>query len=150
MCLQLIYYSRFVPGVQGAMSAVRTILHASEANNARDRLTGFLIFDKVNFLQILEGDAADVERTFERISRDPRHEGLAVIERRQIARRAFGDWAMGGYVRTEQAQPVYARHGLDGGIDPQALTSDQVVGLALDLIAFEAERRSRSGLSSSR
>lgn len=55
MFLQLVYYSRFVAGSQGAMSAVRDILKVSEAKNGRNRVTGFLIFDKANFLQILEG-----------------------------------------------------------------------------------------------
>ena len=150
MLLQLVYYSRFVPGDQGAMSTVSNILEVSEANNGRNRITGFLIFDKANFLQILEGDPADVEQTYQRIALDSRHENIAVIERREVSGRAFADWAMGGYVRTPETRHIYARHGLQDTIDPQTLRANQVVALALDVLAFESERQSSRGLSARR
>ena len=147
MNFQLIYCSRFVASEQGAMSMVRNILEVSEVNNGRDGITGFLIFDKTNFLQVLEGDASAVERTYARICRDKRHDSVVVINRRDVDARAFEDWAMGGYVRTPETQHIYARHGIEGTVEPQKLDANQVIALALDLLTFESDRRALRGLS---
>ena len=60
MLHQLIYYSRnTVPGGDRAMLMnLRNIVSASQRNNTRDGITGFLIFDKTWFIQILEGNRA--------------------------------------------------------------------------------------------
>lgn len=75
MIHQLVYYSRNT--VQGGDRAMlinlREIVSASQRNNSRDGVTGFLIFDKTWFVQILEGDKAQVTETYTRIARDTRH-----------------------------------------------------------------------------
>lgn len=72
-----------------------TILQAARRNNARDGITGLLLHIDGNFLQILEGDERKVEATFERISNDPRHRGVAMLLRREVEARTFQDWSMG-------------------------------------------------------
>ncbi|HEY0353334.1 MAG TPA: BLUF domain-containing protein, partial [Enterovirga sp.] len=56
---QLIYSSRnkSVAQDRAQLTMLRTILTVSQRNNVRDGLTGFLIFDRVHFFQILEGDS---------------------------------------------------------------------------------------------
>lgn len=139
MVYQLIYRSRYT-GTQGSLSTVREILTASQHNNSRHDITGFLIFDKTSFLQILEGDAPAVLETYERIKADERHADLCVIAASEVDARAFPDWAMGGFLRSPEVQPVYTRHGLDKGVDPQNLKPETVISLAHDLMAFEAQR----------
>ena len=90
--LQLVYIST----ARGAVTAydLQRILGASRRNNARDGISGLLFFDGVRFLQALEGDAEAVTAAFERIKPDPRHGGVVVLSRREVAAREFGDWAM--------------------------------------------------------
>jgi hypothetical protein len=140
MVYQLIYHSRY-SGTRGNLSTVRDILTASQRNNSRYGITGFLIFDKVSFLQVLEGEASAVLETFERIKTDKRHTNLSVIAASDVDARAFPDWAMGGFLRSPEAQPIYACHGIDMDTDPQSLTRETVIGLANDLMAFEAKRQ---------
>ncbi len=72
------------------------ILRASHTNNPRDDITGFLIsLDNGTFLQILEGPHDAVERSFQRISDDPRHTGITIIYDEEADKRAFADWSMG-------------------------------------------------------
>ncbi len=142
MVFQLIYHSRFLPIGAGPSSTIRSILRASAANNLRDGLTGFLIFDKSHFVQVLEGDQAAVLEAYERIGDDPRHAELTLVATRQIVARAFADWAMGGHLRCDESQDIYARHGLAGGLDPARLRAPEVVALAQDLQAFETLRQS--------
>ncbi len=145
MLYQLIYRSRYVSAVGGASSALRDIVAASERNNARDRLTGFLVFDKLHFLQILEGDEADVERAFSRIEADPRHDDIAVIARRSIDHRAFPEWAMGGCVRSAEVDHIYQSHRSGG--DPSQADADDLVELAREIADWEARRAQSRGLS---
>lgn len=70
------------------------ILAASRINNARDGVTGALLFSNGSFAQVLEGPLAVLERTFERIQCDPRHAGVTVLQFGPAEGRAFPDWSM--------------------------------------------------------
>ena len=150
MIHQLIYYSRnTVQGDGRAMLAnMREILAASQRNNARDGITGFLIFDKTWFVQILEGDRAQVTETYARIDRDTRHAAATILNVRDVPARLFPNWTMGGAMRTPEVQEVYLQHGFGGPLEPARLKSDQIVRLALDLQAFEVDRRQGQRLAS--
>ena len=90
--LQLVYIST----ARGAVTAadLQRILAASRRNNGRDGVSGLLFFDGLRFLQALEGEEGAVTTAFERIRADPRHSGVVVLSRREVATREFGDWAM--------------------------------------------------------
>ena len=150
MIHQLVYYSRnTVPGGDRAMlTNMRDILSVSQRNNSRDGVTGFLIFDKTWFIQILEGERARVTETYARIARDTRHASATIINVRDVQARLFPNWTMGGAMRTPEVQEVYLQHGFGGPLEPGRLKSDQVVNLALDLQAFEANRRQEQKLAS--
>ena len=150
MLHQLIYYSRnTVPGGDRAMlTNLRDIVSASQRNNSRDGITGFLIFDKTWFIQILEGDRARVSETYNRIARDPRHVGAVVTDTRSVPSRSFPDWTMGGAMRTPEVEEVYLQHGIGSAIEPIRLKSTQIINLALDLQAFEQAKRQSLRLAS--
>jgi hypothetical protein len=141
MLTRLIYHSEYVRGDHGALTTVRNIIRVSEINNARDRITGFLIFDKAHFLQILEGNAPDVAHTLQRIQADSRHRNLTIIEDKAVAERTFGDWAMGGFVRSPEAESIYSRHGIADALQTALLTAEGVLALAQDLLALENKRQ---------
>lgn len=143
MIHQLVYYSRnTLPGDGRAMlTNMREILSASQRNNSRDGITGFLIFDKTWFVQILEGERAQVTEAYNRIARDTRHSGTAIINVCDVPARLFPNWTMGGAMRTPEVQEVYLQHGFGGALEPARLKSDQIIRLALDLQEFEATRR---------
>lgn len=73
---------------------VDAILVTSAHNNPARGITGLLLFNGRNFLQLLEGDEAEVAGLMERITADPRHSGVSVLDRRAIEARACPDWAM--------------------------------------------------------
>ncbi|MEP6765276.1 MAG: BLUF domain-containing protein [Gemmatimonadaceae bacterium] len=76
-------------------SELQKILAAARRDNARDGVTGMLLFTEGSFFQVLEGSEPDVLSTFKRIEGDPRHQQATCIIREPIARRAFGEWTMG-------------------------------------------------------
>jgi len=71
------------------------ILTASNKNNRRDNITGLLLYNDGNFIQLLEGDEADVQHTFQRISTDQRHKSITPIASGKLKKRNFPEWAMG-------------------------------------------------------
>ncbi|UYV16274.1 BLUF domain-containing protein [Porphyrobacter sp. ULC335] len=73
---------------------VDAILAASARNNPARGITGLLLFNGRNFLQLLEGEEGEVSSLMETITADPRHAGVSVLDRRAIAARACPDWAM--------------------------------------------------------
>ena len=147
MIYQLIYHSHFMAVGAGPSSALRSILRASEANNLRDGLTGFLIFDKTSFVQVLEGEQSVVLEAYERISDDPRHAYLTVLDTRWVETRVFEGWAMGGHIASDETRHIYARHTIGGVLDPESLSGPRVVALALDLLALETKRQSQRVLT---
>lgn len=74
---------------------VERILYAAQVNNGLDGITGFLMFNGTSFLQVLEGSQQAVEDVMTRITADPRHRDVTVVDRHPAAERAFPDWTMG-------------------------------------------------------
>lgn len=73
---------------------IRRILATSRENNARDGVTGGLLFSGGCFAQILEGPLKTVEGAFERIQCDGRHQEVTVLQSGPIAARDFPEWSM--------------------------------------------------------
>lgn len=76
-------------------AALRDILSISRANNARDGITGLLLYADQAFFQVLEGPEAAVRETFRRIGNDGRHRNTVTLLTAPISARSFGDWRMG-------------------------------------------------------
>lgn len=70
------------------------ILETARRRNQANGVTGLLIFNGERFLQLLEGPERAVRETFERIGRDPRHLGVAVLGTAISPERAFREWDM--------------------------------------------------------
>ncbi len=73
---------------------VEDILTASARNNPTRGITGLLIYNGRNFLQLLEGEESELVQLMLRISHDPRHTGISMIERKMVDERVCQDWAM--------------------------------------------------------
>ena len=85
---------------------VADILATSQRKNPERGLTGFLIYNGRNFLQLLEGEGADIESLMAELAKDERHHGLVRIEDVEITERRFTDWTMR---RFELSSDVSAR-----------------------------------------
>lgn len=93
MLINLIYASSALSMMEEA--ELMDILEKAREKNARLGITGMLLYKNGNFLQVLEGEAAQVDRLFERIQQDPRHRSLLLIARREVPQRQFEAWSMG-------------------------------------------------------
>lgn len=95
------------------------LLTESRANNARDGITGMLVYRDLDFIQILEGPDAAVRALLERIGRDPRHTDVRVLLEEQTSERKYAAWSMG-------YEPTAPGDGSDGAVDAlQAADGDE-------------------------
>jgi hypothetical protein len=74
---------------------ISDLLEASRRNNATRGITGMLLYVDRSFFQVLEGDEAAVDSTFQVIAADSRHTRITQIIREPIPYRSFGEWTMG-------------------------------------------------------
>ena len=70
------------------------IIEVSSRNNSRDDLTGFLVFSKNKFFQLIEGPDQQLYGLLSRINADPRHSEIQILSRTTVATRAFPRWHM--------------------------------------------------------
>ncbi|RYD44692.1 MAG: BLUF domain-containing protein [Sphingomonadales bacterium] len=96
---------------------IAAILVSACRNNARDELTGALIYNGHNFLQLLEGPDEKVEACLAAIKTDSRHSGMTEVRRRAVETRDFGEWAMLYDPRFEWQDEGLARLAANGRID---------------------------------
>ena len=92
------YSSYATAGLQP--SELESILNVSGHNNARDALTGVLMFNGAIFVQSVEGPKASVDRLMARLAGDSRHCQIDIHDDRSIPKRIFADWSM-GYVKLD-------------------------------------------------
>jgi hypothetical protein len=90
---QLVYVSRSVRSVNSAIG-MSDILAEARPNNARDGITGCLTAIDGRFVQVIEGHPDKLDDLINRLLRDERHTELRVLERRNVAERAFPQWDM--------------------------------------------------------
>jgi hypothetical protein len=93
--ISLMYVSRSLIDPEGP--EMDAIAAASQRNNARCGLSGFLYYDNEAFVQVLEGPRAEAERIYATIEADERHDKVSLLVKNRIDQRAFGGWTMGLY-----------------------------------------------------
>ena len=97
--VRLIYASRATTAFQP--SSIKAILQAARRNNQKNAITGLLCFNQRGFLQCLEGNRSIINKTFQHILTDPRHENIEIISYDYVETREFGIWSM-GYLQNNQ------------------------------------------------
>jgi hypothetical protein len=73
---------------------IQEILEKGRASNARNGITGILLFRNGEFLQLLEGDMFNVYFTFKKIRDDERHYKIRILHESPIESRLFSSWTM--------------------------------------------------------
>jgi len=70
------------------------LLDRARARNAKEEVTGVLLYSHGNFMQYLEGPSAGVARVYGHIVADRLHHGIIELVREPIPAREFMDWTM--------------------------------------------------------
>lgn len=92
MFVQTIYESKAHTLI--SEDVVNTIVTRSFPRNLKHSVTGFLYYDDMHFVQVVEGRPADVADTMCRIEADPLHYALKVRLMYRSETREFADWPL--------------------------------------------------------
>jgi hypothetical protein len=146
--VRLLYFSRNRLAQFGEPIADRLaeLIGAGMAHNQRDRITGLLVYDEKWFVQALEGEAAAVSHSFERILRDPRHGEVTLTTMRPVATRRYGSTPLAAIARGEDNAAIFRQYAEGSGFDPRLMPADRLAYLVEALLqdAARCPRKSRS------
>jgi hypothetical protein len=70
------------------------LLEISRENNKKRGITGMLLYRGGDFMQVIEGPAANIEHLLKALAADKRHRGMLILKKGVIPERQFGDWQM--------------------------------------------------------
>lgn len=76
-------------------SEIINIVEDSRINNEKNGLTGLLLFNSGNFMQLLEGEESVVDALYRKIEKDRRHTEVKRLLTEPITHRNFSNWTMG-------------------------------------------------------
>ena len=74
---------------------LKDLLKKSRLKNERKNVTGMLLYLDPFFIQILEGEEAIINESFNIIKQDSRHHKVKIIYKKPIEERSFPNWTMG-------------------------------------------------------
>ena len=137
---RVLYCSRnLIPGAAEAVAAeVRGVLAVSRMNNARDGVTGGLLFSEGCFAQVLEGPQDVVEAAFERIQCDARHSEVIVLQNGPVTKRDFPDWSM-AFAGANAAGSSLAGVTLAGAFSGRSSAGDEMLDMLKAVVVREAD-----------
>ena len=92
MLAELLYTSAATSDMTS--EALIDLLETSRRNNARNQITGMLVYHERSFLQLLEGEEEAIMRLYQTILEDPRHTQSRILWKGPIAERSYGEWTM--------------------------------------------------------
>jgi len=90
--LRLVYVSNARPGLD--QSELDSIMHMSKLRNKLAGVTGVLLFNGLNFMQVLEGERALTIKVYDRILKDTRHYAVKTIVQEDIYKLTYPAWGM--------------------------------------------------------
>lgn len=107
---------------------LKHLLECARERNATEKVTGVLLYSHGKFMQYLEGPEAGLNKVYDVIKADAKHEGIIELVRESIASREFADWSMA--FRDIRAYGTASPPGID-----DALSAARPVGARADSAA---------------
>jgi len=142
MSVHILIY-RSAPVFRGTVSSyldqLDSIIATSRLRNVDVNVTGVMLFNEDWFVQHLEGPEIAVRATFERISRDPRHEQVEILFDGSDERRHFPEWSMAFVGHAEAVRQRFSASPLAGA--SVKLRGREVVDYIVALADFNRENQ---------
>jgi hypothetical protein len=107
------------------------IVANARSHNSGANISGFLMFDRHRFHQILEGPAEKIDILFAKIAVDQRHRNVEQLAREDLKDRDFTEWSMASFISSTGKHPLVQRHQISSGI---ALSAERLLAFAKDFV----------------
>ena len=148
MALFRLFYrsdSELIGGERAVREAAFGIADTAAERNAREGITGALMFAGNVFVQLLEGERDALEATFERVCRDTRHRRILIIDYSEIEQRVFDSYAMVAFEGDERARALFPVIGESTNFAHRTMTATAAVALMQRMLTKRLARRGQSG-----
>lgn len=109
------------------------IQDVSIRNNARNNITGILLYTEGRFVQFLEGEQSAVRELYETIRQDDRHKQVRLLYHRPAGERLFEQWHLAMLdleLHSEVKQSEFwalIEYASDGAVDPRGQPKDLLI-----------------------
>lgn len=142
MVFRLCYFStNLIPrATDPRATGLRNLVMVAGSNNRSLGITGGLIFNGNYFAQVLEGDRSQVSGLFGKISRDPRHTSVVLVDARDVETRSFERWSMGFADVMAASDDLNIKYGCPDGFEPNAMSAASFCSYLLDMVSREETR----------
>lgn len=137
--VRLLYVSRAV-GPQTTTVTDSILSGALHANRKRG-ITGALCQGQGLYLQVLEGERSVINRLYNRITQDRRHQDVELLVLEEIIQRRYADWAMAHVILSENDPMIQLRH---PEFDPYSAPGQTVMTMVHELFASGSRIRKPS------
>ncbi|MBB6342492.1 hypothetical protein HNP49_002674 [Pseudomonas fluvialis] len=131
--VRLLYLSKATNGL--GVSGIEALLLSARRHNLQAGISGMLAFNGEYFLQVLEGGRSEVNRLYQRISTDPRHQELLLLQMDEISERLFSDWSMAYVPSSSLTRELLLRYGVSDEFQPMLMSNHSCLGLLTTLRA---------------
>ncbi|MCM3564014.1 MAG: BLUF domain-containing protein [Hydrogenophaga sp.] len=132
MLVRLLYVSR---AVDKDPKAIEAILDASRQHNVSNGITGVLCYGGGIFLQAIEGGRAAVNKLYNHIVADKRHQDVVLLHYQEISERRFGGWTMGQVNLAKLNTSIVLKYSERPELDPYAVSGAVSLALLEELMA---------------
>jgi len=135
MLVRLIYASRATQASDAASGVIDDILVQSRSFNPPAGITGILCHGGGIFLQAIEGGRQNVNRLYNKIQKDPRHNDIELLLYEEIRERRFGGWTMGQVNMNKINTSILIKYSEKAELDPYAVSGEVSLALLEELMA---------------
>ena len=129
MLVRLLYVSQSVGPITTTVTT--SVLEKSSANNKKLNITGVLCQGSGLWMQVLEGERAQVNILYDRIMADRHHKNVQLLSIEEIESRRFGQWSMALVYLSKDDPMVQMAH---PEFDPYSATAKDAMSLLEELI----------------
>lgn len=137
MLVRLMYVSRAKDGFDA--ETVQAIVRKSKAHNAELGVTGILCCTETGlFVQVLEGGRTAVNRLYNDIVKDGRHEDVQLLAYEETTERRFTGWSMGQVNLARLNPSMLLKYSETAALDPYNMSGKVVLALFEELACTAA------------
>ena len=129
MIIRLLYISRATGAITTTVTG--SILESARVHNRVAGITGVLCQGQGLFIQVLEGERRTVNRLYNNIIKDKRHQDVELVAIEEIQERKFPNWSMAHVIISENDPIIQMKH---PEFDPFEASGAQLNSLIDDLL----------------
>lgn len=139
--LRLTYISRY--NTDNENGEVTRILTQAQENNARNGITGALVFNHNYFLQSIEGARPVINALLRKLVKDNRHYALQIVECCEVDERRWNQWSMNYLTPTDKNMHQALKYSTGTEFNPYLMSTNQIMMFIDSLSAMQEQEKQR-------